>query len=416
MWNRVLEQLLVPLVRSGSLTVVFPDGVGRRFGDGTRPEVTVRLSDPDLPKRLALDPDLVLGEAYMNGTLTVDGDDLRSLLGLLLQNVETGEMVWWRRPLESLAYAFRRFQMWNPATKAKANVAHHYDLSSELYELFLDKDRQYSCAYFRSPDDTLEQAQIRKKAHIAGKLLIKPGMRVLDIGCGWGGLAITLARDCGAQVLGVTLSEEQHRIANERVRAAGLQDRVEIRLTDYRKVQGTFDRIVSVGMFEHVGVPHYNEYFGKVRDLLTEDGIALIHTIGRASPPSYTSGFIRKYIFPGGYVPSMSETMSAVERQGLWTTDVEVWRLHYAETLKHWHDRFMARADRVREIYDDRFIRMWRYYLIASEMSFRAGRHCVFQFQLSRRVDAVPLTRDYLYPQRDGTQPMERPRPMAAAE
>jgi cyclopropane-fatty-acyl-phospholipid synthase len=241
-------------------------------------------------------------------------------------------------------------------------------------------------------------------------------MRVLDIGCGWGGLAITLARDCGAQVLGVTLSEEQHRIANERVRAAGLQDRVEIRLTDYRKVQGTFDRIVSVGMFEHVGVPHYNEYFGKVRDLLTEDGIALIHTIGRASPPSYTSGFIRKYIFPGGYVPSMSETMSAVERQGLWTTDVEVWRLHYAETLKHWHDRFMARADRVREIYDDRFIRMWRYYLIASEMSFRAGRHCVFQFQLSRRVDAVPLTRDYLYPQRDGTQPMERPRPMAAAE
>ncbi|MFN0116394.1 MAG: class I SAM-dependent methyltransferase [Paracoccaceae bacterium] len=416
MWNRLLEQLLSPLIRSGSLTVVFPDGATRRFGDGTRPEATVRLTDPDLPKRLALNPDLAVGEAYMNGTLTVDGDDLHSLLGLLLRNVEEGGMVWWRRPLELAGYALRWFQMWNPAGKSKDNVAHHYDLSSELYELFLDKDRQYSCAYFRNPNDTLEQAQVQKKAHIAGKLLIRPGMRVLDIGCGWGGLAITLARDYGAQVLGVTLSEEQHRIANERVRAAGLTDRVEIRLTDYRKVQGTFDRIVSVGMFEHVGVPHYGEYFGKVRDLLTEDGVALIHTIGRASPPSYTSGFIRKYIFPGGYVPAMSETMSAVEKQGLWPADVEVWRLHYAETLRHWHDRFIDSVDRVRAIYDDRFIRMWRYYLVASEMSFRAGRHCVFQFQLARKVDAVPLTRDYLHAGRDTVVGMDRPRPVAAAE
>jgi cyclopropane-fatty-acyl-phospholipid synthase len=417
MWNRVLEHMLTPLVRSGSLTVVFPDGSPHRFGDGTRPEITVRLTEADLPKRLVLNPDLALGEAYMDGTLTIDGDDLHGFLGLLMRNADTGRLVWWRKVLERLAYMLRGFQMWNPMGRSKDNVAHHYDLSPELYELFLDRDRQYSCAYFRTPQDTLEQAQAQKKALIAGKLLIRPGMRVLDIGCGWGGLAITLARDHGAHVLGVTLSEEQHRIANERVRAAGLQDRVEIRLTDYRKVQGTFDRIVSVGMFEHVGVPHYREYFGKVRDLLTEDGVALIHTIGRAAPPSYTAGFIRKYIFPGGYVPAMSETMRAVEREGLWPADVEVWRMHYAQTLRHWHDRFMAQSARVREIYDDRFIRMWRYYLVASEMSFRAARHCVFQFQLSRRVDAVPLTRDYLYPTpRDNVAAMERPRPVAAAE
>jgi cyclopropane-fatty-acyl-phospholipid synthase len=416
MWKRIFEHLLTALVRSGSLTVVMPDGVTQRYGDGTRPEITVRLTSPDLPRRLSLNPDLALGEAYMDGTLIIDGDDLHGLLGLLLRNSEEGPPVWWRRPLERAAYALRTFQMWNPADRSKDNVAHHYDLSSELYELFLDQDRQYSCAYFRSPQDTLEQAQINKKAHIAGKLLIRPGMSVLDIGCGWGGLAITLARDYGARVLGVTLSEEQHRIANERVRAAGLQDRVEIRLTDYRKVQGTFDRIVSVGMFEHVGVPHYREYFGKVRDLLTPDGVALIHTIGRAAPPSYTAGFIRKYIFPGGYVPAMSETTRAIEREGLWSADVEVWRLHYAETLRHWHDRFMARAARVREIYDDRFIRMWRYYLVASEMSFRSARHCVFQFQLSRKVDAVPLTRDYLYPARREAVVKDRPHSIAAAE
>ena len=416
MWDRILAHLLSPLIRSGSLTVVFPDGVSRLFGDGTRPEVTVRLTAPDLPRRLALNPDLALGEAYMDGTLTIDRDDLHGLLGLLMRNVDQGPPVWWRRMVEMAGYGLRRFQMWNPMGRSKENVAHHYDLSSELYELFLDADRQYSCAYFRTPSDTLEQAQVNKKAHIAGKLLLKPGMSVLDIGCGWGGLAITLARDYGVRVLGVTLSEEQHRIANERVHAAGLQDRVEIRLTDYRKVQGTFDRIVSVGMFEHVGVPHYREYFGKVRDLLTEDGVALIHTIGRAAPPTYTAGFIRKYIFPGGYVPALSETMRAVEKEGLWSADVEVWRLHYAETLRHWHDRFMARSARVREIYDDRFIRMWRYYLVASEMSFRAARHCVFQLQLSHKVDAVPLTRDYLYPPQREPRSQERPHAIAAAE
>jgi cyclopropane-fatty-acyl-phospholipid synthase len=416
MWNRLLDQFLDRLINSGSLEVGFPDGTTGRYGDGTGPLYRVTISDPTLPRRLCLQPDLAFGEGYMDGTLRIDGDDLRGLMAMVLSNAGTHPKVWWRKPIEGAMKAARRLQMWNPAHRSRQNVAHHYDLSSELYELFLDKDRQYSCAYFRDPGNTLEQAQIDKKAHIAGKLLLKPGMRVLDIGCGWGGLAITLVRDYGARVLGVTLSEEQHRIATERVRAAGLEDRVEIRLTDYRKVQGRFDRIVSVGMFEHVGVPHYREYFAKVRDLLEDDGVALIHTIGRAEPPSYTGGFIRKYIFPGGYCPAMSEVMTAIEREGLWPDDVEVWRLHYAETLRHWHDRFMANADRVRALYDERFVRMWSFYLIASEMTFRAARQCVFQFQLSRDQRAVPLTRDYLYADgvKTGTDARPKPRSVAA--
>jgi cyclopropane-fatty-acyl-phospholipid synthase len=244
---------------------------------------------------------------------------------------------------------------------------------------------------------TLEEAQAAKKQHIAGKLLIEPGMRVLDIGCGWGGMGLTLARDYGAEVVGVTLSEEQHAMANARAEKAGLSDRVRFELMDYRKVEGKFDRIVSVGMFEHVGVPHYGEYFRTVRERLTDDGIALIHTIGRCERPGTTSPWIAKYIFPGGYVPALSETLHAIEGQDLFTTDVEVWRLHYAETLKHWYDRFTANIDKARALYDDRFCRMWRYYLVACELTFRLDRQVVFQFQLSPVQDAVPLTRDYLY-------------------
>lgn len=416
MWARMLQGLLQPLVRNGTLQLTFPDGHVRRFGDGAAPVIGVSLTDPSLPRRLVLNPELAVGEGYTEGTLLIDNDDLHGFLDLLLRNIDGNSPVWWRRPFEAVALAFRQLQMWNPVSRSKQNVAHHYDLSPELYALFLDADRQYSCGYFRHPDDTLEQAQAQKKAHIAAKLLLKPGMSVLDIGCGWGGLAIALARDFGVKVLGVTLSEEQHRIATARVVEAGLQDQVEIRLTDYRDVRGTFDRIVSVGMFEHVGVPQYRTYFGKVHDLLAPDGIALIHTIGRAEPPSYTAGFIRKYIFPGGYVPAMSETMRVVEKQHLWTADVEVWRLHYAQTLRNWLDRFMEHADQLPASYDDRFLRMWRYYLVASEMSFRVGRQCVFQFQLSHKIDAVPITRDYLYapvPRENARAQMRRDRPRA---
>ena len=396
MWDRILDHMLGQFIKTGTLVLRLPDGTILRHGDGTGPEVAVTLTDPGLPAKLVRNPDLALGEAYMAGTLVIDGDDLHGLLTLTIRNsTETGR-IWWQRAAGKAREALKFLSQFNPTTRARRNVAHHYDLSGELYDLFLDADRQYSCGYFKQPTDTLEQAQAQKKAHIAAKLRIEPGMRVLDIGCGWGGLGLTLARDYGAQVLGVTLSAEQHKIARHRAEMAGLAGQVDFRLTDYRHVTGQFDRVVSVGMFEHVGVPHYREYFRHVAARLSPDGVALIHTIGRASPPGYTSPWITKYIFPGGYVPALSELMPAVEHEGLWTTDIEVWRLHYAETLRHWHDRFVANIDRARTIYDERFCRMWRYYLVASELTFRFGRQCVFQVQLAHDQQAVPLTRDYL--------------------
>jgi cyclopropane-fatty-acyl-phospholipid synthase len=397
MWDRLLDFLLGRVIREGTLILHMPDKSIGRYGNGVDPQVTVHLHDPALPGRLVRAPDMALGEAYMDQSLTIEGDDLRGLLGILMQNAGDGRADWWRFPVFMAQGALRLIRQFNPASRARRNVAHHYDLSGALYDLFLDEDKQYSCAYFIHPDDSLDQAQAQKKAHIAAKLRLSPGMRVLDIGCGWGGMAITLARDYGVRVLGVTLSEEQHRVATERAEQAGLSDRIEFRLADYRTVTGQFDRIVSVGMFEHVGVPHYREYFRQIKDLLTPDGIALVHTIGRMTPPGSTSPWILKYIFPGGYIPALSEVMIPVQKTGLWTTDVEVWRLHYAQTLRHWHDRFMARIETARELYDDRFCRMWRYYLIASEMTFRHGWQCVFQVQLARDQAAVPLTRDYIY-------------------
>ena len=397
MWDRILDRLLRSLIRDGNLTVQMPGGARQSYGNGSGPAVTVTLHDPALPGRLVRGPDMALGEAYMDQTLTVENDDLAGFLALLLRNAADGRAGWWRYPLERAQRLLRLAQQITPAPRARANVAHHYDLSGGLYDLFLDPDRQYSCGYFKTPDDTLEQAQAQKKAHIAAKLRLAPGMRVLDIGCGWGGMALSLARDHGVQVLGITLSLEQHRIATARASEAGLGAQVEFRLTDYRAVTGKFDRIVSVGMFEHVGVPQYRTYFRQVRDLLAPDGVALIHTIGRTTPPGITSPWITRYIFPGGYCPALSEVMPAVQSSGLWTTDIEVWRLHYAETLRHWRKRFEANIDRAAALYDDRFCRMWRYYLTASEMTFRHYGQCVFQIQLAHRQDAVPLTRDYLY-------------------
>ena len=397
MWTTILNKMLGQLIRRGDLTIHLPDGTVQKHGDGTGDAITVRVTDPDLPGRMARNPDLALGEAYVDGTLTIDHDDLHGFLALVIANTKGGgAQVWWRRMQNAAKVMLRSVGQFNTAKRSAANVEHHYDLSGELYDLFLDEDRQYSCGYFIHPEDTLEQAQIQKKAHIAAKLCLKPGMTVLDIGSGWGGMAITLARDYGAKVLGVTLSQEQHKVATQRAADAGLSDRVSFQLIDYRHLKGQFDRIVSVGMFEHVGVPHYGEYFAQVKTLLAPDGVALIHTIGRAAPPSTTNPWIAKHIFPGGYVPALSEMSAAMEKSGLWPTDVEVWRLHYAQTLVHWLQRFDANIDKVRALYDDRFCRMWRYYLIASEMTFREGRQCVFQMQLARRQDAVPLTRDYI--------------------
>ncbi|MBS1304007.1 cyclopropane-fatty-acyl-phospholipid synthase family protein [Loktanella sp. SALINAS62] len=396
MWHTLLDKALRQLIVVDTLDLTWPDGQQVRYGRGPNP-VAATLHNKDVIRGLVLRPDLTLGNAYMNGDLTVADDDIDGLLSLLMRNRQQGHTTALMDAARKAALPVQRIVRRNPLTRARANVAHHYDLSSQLYDLFLDRDRQYSCAYFRDPSMSLDEAQEAKKHHIARKLCLQPDMRVLDIGCGWGGMALTLARDYGVRVVGVTLSDEQHRMARARVHDAGLQDRIDIRLQDYRQASGPFDRIVSVGMFEHVGKPHYRTYFNTLRDLLTPDGVALVHTIGTATRPRATSEWIRTHIFPGGYLPALSEMQHTIESSALIPTDIEVLRLHYAYTLRHWRDRFEARADAARALYDERFVRMWRFYLAASERSFIDERLVVFQFQLARDKAAVPITRDYLH-------------------
>ncbi|MFY0692317.1 MAG: class I SAM-dependent methyltransferase [Paracoccaceae bacterium] len=398
MWDKLFLTMVSKLVKKGTLVLTMPDGDEWRFGNGATPKAVVTLKARDLPFKLIRNPELALGEAYMDGTLEIEHDNVRGLLALLIANHEEGNLPRWQKAIKALRIAKRRWDQWIPRKTAKRNAAHHYDISTEFYYLFLDEDRQYTCAYFRENDESLEQAQINKKRHIAGKLLIEPGMRVLDIGSGWGGLAITLAKEYGAHVVGVTLSEEQLKAAKIRAEEAGVADKVEFRLTDYRNVDETFDRIVSVGMLEHVGQPQYATYFNQIDKNLADDGVALIHFIGRVSPPGNLSPWFQKYIFPGGYTPAMSEVLREVEKTGLQQTDIEVWRTHYDRTLNEWLQRFEAKLDQVREMgYDERFIRMWRYYLIASELSMSDMPHVLFQMQLAKHQEAVPVCRDYLY-------------------
>jgi cyclopropane-fatty-acyl-phospholipid synthase len=392
----LLSRLLRPLIREGTLTVVDATGRAHRFGTDPEPAVTIRLHHPSLHWRLALKPELYAGEAFMDGTLTVENASLYAFLDLIGRNLALANKAMLTGPFARIGQTMRRAQQFNPARRARRNAAHHYNLSYALYGLFLDQDRQYSCAYFADPQDDLETAQLRKKQHIAAKLQLEPGMRVLDIGCGWGGLALFLADRFGAEVTGITLAEEQLSVARARAAQAGLSERAHFHLCDYRELDEKFDRIVSVGMFEHVGVSHFDAFFGSLDRMLADDGVALIHAIGRASPPGGTNPWLRKYIFPGGYSPALSEIAAAVERRGLWMTDVEVLRLHYAQTLEHWRERFLANRDRVRALYDDRFCRMWEFYLAAAEISFRYLRCCVFQMQISKQQDAVPLVRDYM--------------------
>ena len=397
MWDRLLDRLLGRLLRRGRLSVTFANGVVKNYGDGTGAEVAVSLHHESLARKLILSPELAMGEAYMDASLTIRGDDLRGFLVLVMQNAQNADLGWLQRLAGRARLALRRWDQHNPLKTAKRNVEHHYDLSAELYDLFLDADKQYTCAYFPRPDMTLEEAQGAKKAHIARKLLIEPGMSVLDIGCGWGGTCIMLARDYGAKVVGITLSEAQLDHARAWARDEGLSQQCEFRLADYRDVPEQFDRIVTVGMMEHVGQPHYRRFFEQIRRNLKPDGIALVHHIGRTTPPDVLSPWYQKYIFPGGYAPAMSEVMTAMEKSGLGATDVEVWRMHYAQTLQHWRQRFERNIDAIRALYDDRFCRMWRYYLITAELSFSQLGMVVFQFQISRDQCAVPLTRDYLY-------------------
>ncbi|MBA3909596.1 MAG: SAM-dependent methyltransferase [Rhodobacter sp.] len=398
MWIALFSRLLRRLVREGTMVVTIADSPEMVFGSGQEPKTKVHLRDMATVRRLMFDPELALGECYVDGSLTVEGDDVQGLLAVVVKSGIRGHNMSVLTRLQALRPSrWRRLYQANPAWRSRRNVAHHYDLTPAIYDLFLDPDRQYSCAYFTDPSGSLQAAQAAKKAHIARKLLITPGMRVLDIGCGWGGLALTLAGDYGARVTGITLSQEQLAIARSRAEAAGLADRVSFELMDYRAVTGTFDRIVSVGMFEHVGAPNYQNYFNVLKNLLTDDGVALVHTIGRTAPPAGTNAWIAKYIFPGGYVPALSEVVVALQDAGLRIGDIECLRLHYALTLRCWFDRFSARAAVATALKGADFVRMWRFYLAASEQTFRHGPQDVFQFQLCKRPDAVPITRDYLY-------------------
>lgn len=386
-------RLLEAMVKTDGLDVVEPSGRRHHIGPSAA-RVTLRLRDERVARDLLLNPRLVFGEAFMDGRITIEHGDIYDALEILCSGDQPEGLV--GSVVTALTPLMRRIQQYNPLSRSRSNVAHHYDLSRQLYTLFLDRDMQYSCAYFPTPGISLEDAQEAKKRHIAAKLRLQPGQKVLDIGCGWGGMALFLAREYGCEVTGVTLSTEQLAVAQERAAASGLDQQVRFELRDYRTLDQSFDRIVSVGMFEHVGVPQYKTFFAKVKELLRPDGVALLHSIGRSDGPGLTNSWIRKYIFPGGYSPALSEVLPVVERSGLWATDIEILRLHYAQTLRHWRHRFLARREEAVKLYDERFCRMWEFYLAASELAFRCMGHMVFQLQLTRNQEAVPLTRDYI--------------------
>lgn len=393
--ERLLVLFLRRFIRYGSLRLTTAAGNTYVFGDGSGPPVAARFTTASAQRAVLFDAELKLGEAYMDGSFVVERGTIADVLAIVFRQPGL-DLPSWASPPKLVRYLLRRLNQFNSRFRARRNVAHHYDLDGRLYSLFLDADQQYSCAYFESPDVSLDDAQLAKRRHLAAKLLIKPGASVLDIGCGWGGLALYLAEMCGARVTGITLSEEQYRRARERAQERGREQEAMFRLVDYRDVDGRFDRIVSVGMFEHVGVGFYDAYFGKCAQLLNDDGVMLLHSIGRKSPPGVTNPWLAKYIFPGGYTPALSEIVPRIERAGLIVSDIEVLQLHYAETLKAWRERFLAHRDEVVRLYDQRFVRMWEFYLASSEMAFREGDMVVFQIQLTKRKGVAPATRDYI--------------------
>jgi len=391
------DRMVRGLVVNGTVVLHYPDGSTSTHSAGSGPKVTLDIRSWQALRGVLLNPNLRFGEAIMDRTIVPVGCRIYNVLDVLITARHQGG---WQPVLsayDALSRAAKRWAQFNPARRARRNVAHHYDLNGQLYALLLDEDRQYSCAYFRRGDETLDEAQVAKKRHIAAKLLLtRPGLRVLDIGCGWGGMALTLARDYGADVTGITLSQEQLEAARARAAQAGLADRVRFELLDYRAVTGTFDRIVSVGMFEHVGINHYRRFFNVVRQSLAEDGVALIHAIGRSHGPDYTNPWLAKYIFPGGYSPALSEVLPAAEKSGLIATDIEILRLHYAETLAAWRANLDRNRDAIVGLYDERFVRMFEFYLSGAELAFRRSGHMIWQMQLAREQRAVPLTRDYI--------------------
>lgn len=400
---RFLPRLFARVINKGRLTLLGPNGYRRDFGRAPddpeaagEPAVALRLNDPSLDWRIMLNPELRFAEAYMDGGLDIVEGDVRDLVAIFYVNKRQFDMTPNQIFINGLVRWAKRLQQHNSISRARANVKAHYDLGDDLYRLFLDEDMQYSCAYFPTGGESLEEAQRLKKRHIAAKLLLKPGQKVLDIGCGWGGMALYLAQVADVEVLGVTLSDEQLKTARARAKAAGLENRVRFELRDYREVTESFDRVVSVGMLEHVGAPKLPEYFLDVRDRLAPGGLALIHSIITKAPPGVTGPFIRKYIFPGGYSPAVSEVFRALEKSGLFPLDAEFWRMHYAYTLDHWYARFEARREEAKALYDERFCRMWELYLASASGVFRYGPNAVLQLQIAREKDAAPYTRDYL--------------------
>ncbi len=396
---KLLTSLLRKFIHNVELKLFDSKGNLHTFGTGQNgPLVTIRLHSAVLESKLGRNPELYAAEAYMDGTLTFeDGSTCYDFLYLFSVNRGGLAAHSSQKMLRAIWRKMRRFQQSNPLGKAAKNVQHHYNLSTELYRLFLDEDMHYSCAYFLDPEnETLEQAQANKIRHAASKLKLEPGMTVAEIGGGWGAFAIYLAK-LGAHVTSINVSDEQVKIAIQKAEEAGVADKIDFVIQDYREFEGKFDRVVSVGMMEHVGVAYFEEYFNKISSLLKDDGIAFIHAIGRMTPPGTTGPFIRKYIFPGGYVPALSETFAAIEQTGLWVADMEVLRLHYYYTIKHWRERFEANRAEVAALYDERFCRMWEFYLCAVEMGFLHGSNMVFQFLMAKERDAVPIQRNYMF-------------------
>jgi len=415
--DRLLRFFLQQFIRRGTIT--FTTATGEKFtcGDGTGQHVFARFLTAEAERRLLRNPELALGEIYMDGSFVVENGSIADVLAIVMG--QPVALPRWAKPQWWARYLARHIRQFNLRGRAKSNVAHHYDLDGRLYSLFLDSDKQYSCAYFEKPDSTLDDAQLAKKRHISAKLLVRPGHRVLDIGSGWGGLGLYLAETAGARVTGVTLSREQLQVSNARAAEKNLAQSAQFLLEDYRDIPGPFDRIVSVGMFEHVGVDFYDTYFKRCAELLTDDGVMLLHSIGRSEGPDVTNPWIAKYIFPGGYIPALSEVMPAVERAGLLVCDIEILRLHYAETLKAWRERFMARREEAVQLYDERFARMWEFYLASSEMAFRKQNLMNFQIQLTKRQRVVPITRDYIAREETrlrGLEQGQRPRLQIAGE
>ncbi len=392
----LLRKFLTQFIRVGNLEIESASGQKYTVGDGTGPAVGVRFMDAGAELGLLLDPESAFGDLFTDGRIVVTKGSIFDALMIGTRNVNVAQPPKWLAAIQRYRAAMRLFIQRNTPAIAKKNAEAHYDIDGRIYDLFLDADKQYSCAYFEREGETLEEAQLAKKRHIAAKLDIKPGQSVLDIGCGWGGLGLYLAQSAGAKVTGVTLASEQLAIARQRAEKAGLAEQAKFELIDYRDIASRFDRIVSVGMFEHVGEPHYDEFFKRVAELLKDDGVALLHTIGNTGVPVPTNAWVVKNIFPGGYIPSLSEIVPAIERAGLMISDVEILRVHYAETLRHWRERFLARRDEAKAIMDERFCRMWEFYLAISEASFRLGITVIFQIQLVKKVDALPLTRHYI--------------------